>query len=100
MLALLGLLLLGAEPSSHDLLTGKVYSTLDGDNSRAFATHVVHHHANDSNTMHNHEVPPTRMEHHATRIELSVPELTSPLHAAHATTLRPGDFAPVPRPYP
>ena len=55
MLALLGLLLLGAEPSSHDLLTGKVYSTLDGDNSRAFATHVVHHHANDSNTMHNHE---------------------------------------------
>ena len=37
-LALLGLLLLGAEPSSHDLLTGKLNSTLDGDNSRAFAT--------------------------------------------------------------
>jgi hypothetical protein len=38
MLALLGLLLLGAEPLSHDFLTGKVNPTLDGDNSRAFAT--------------------------------------------------------------
>jgi hypothetical protein len=56
MLALLGLLLVGVEPSSHGFLTGKVNSTLDGDNSRAFATHVVHHHANDSNnTMHNHK---------------------------------------------
>ena len=44
MLALLGLLLAGAEPSSYDLLTGKVNPTLDGDNARAFATHVVHHH--------------------------------------------------------
>ena len=44
MLALLGLLLSGAEPSSHDFLTGKVNPTFDGDNARAFATHVVHHH--------------------------------------------------------
>ena len=59
MLALLGLLLSGAEPSSHDFLTGKVNPTLDGDNARAFATHVVHHHANDSNnTMHNYDAWP------------------------------------------
>ena len=39
--------------------------------------------------MHNHEVPPTRMEHHATRIELSVPELTSPLHVAQCEKVHP-----------
>ena len=82
MLALVGLLLSGAEPSSHDFLTGKVNPTLDGDNSRAFATHVVHHHANDSNnTMHNYEVQLTCMDHHATHNQLSVLKLTSPLHA-------------------
>ena len=92
MLALLGLLLVGAEPSSYDLLNaGRTLSTLDGDNSRAYATNVVHHHGNDSNTMHNHEVPPTRMEHHATRIELSVPELTSPLHVAQCEKVHPRD---------
>ena len=92
MLALLGLLLVGAEPSSYGFLNaGRTLSTLDGDNSRAYATNVVHHHGNDSNTMHNHEVPPTRMEHHATRIELSVPELTSPLHVAQCEKVHPRD---------
>ena len=67
MLALLGLLLAGAEPSSYGFLTGKVNPTLDGDNARAFATHVVHHHVNDSNnTMHNLKVQLTCMDHHAT----------------------------------
>ena len=67
MLALLGLLLSGAEPSSHGFLTEKVTPTLDGDNHQAFATHVVHHHANDlNNTMHNQKVQLTRMDYHAT----------------------------------
>ena len=82
MLALLGLLLAGAEPSSRGFLTGKVNQALDGDNTRAFATNVVHHRANDSNnTMHNYEVQLTCMDHHATHNQLSVLKLTSPLHA-------------------
>ena len=90
MLALLGLLLAGAEPSSHGFLTGKVTPTLDGDNARAFATHVVHHHANDlNNTMHNHKVELTRMDNHATHNELSALELTSPLHAAQCEEVHP-----------
>ena len=90
MLALLGLLLAGAEPSSYDFLTGKVNPTLDGDNARAFATHVVHHHVNDSNnTMHNLKVQLTCMDHHATHNQLSVPELTSPLHAAQCEEVHP-----------
>ena len=90
MLALLGLLLAGAEPSSHDLLTGKVNQALDGDNARAFATNVVHHRANDSNnTMHNYEVQLTCMDHHATHNQLSVLKLTSPLHAAQCEEVHP-----------
>ena len=81
MLALLGLLLAGAEPSSYGFLTGKVNQALDGDKTRAFATNVVHHRANDSNnTMHNYEVQLTCMDHHATHNQLSVLKLTSPLH--------------------
>ena len=82
MLALLGLLLLGAEPSSHDLLTGKVYSTLDGDNSRAFATHVVHHHANDSNTMHNHEDSQTTCDQRP-RLGNAICDASPRVHRSH-----------------
>ena len=90
MLALLGLLLAGAEPSSHGFLTGKVNQALDGDNTRAFATNVVHHRANDSNnTMHNYEVQLTCMDHHATHNQLSVLKLTSPLHAAQCEEVHP-----------
>ena len=90
MLALLGLLLSGAEPSSHGFLTEKVTPTLDGDNYQAFATHVVHHHANDlNNTMHNNKVQLTRMDYHATHNQLSVLELTSPLHAAQCEEVHP-----------
>ena len=56
---LLGLLLAGAEPSSHGFLTYGISSPLHGDSSRGYATNVVHLHANDSKTIHNHKVPPT-----------------------------------------
>ena len=48
MLALLGLLLLGAEPSSYGFLTYGISSPLHGDTSRGYATNVVHLHVNDS----------------------------------------------------
>ena len=90
MLALLGLLLAGAEPSSYGFLTRKVNQALDGDKTRAFATNVVHHRANDSNnTMHNYEVQLTCMDHHATHNQLSVLKLTSPLHAAQCEEVHP-----------
>ena len=67
LLSILGLLLAGAEPTSYGFLTHG-NKPPQGDSSRGYATHVVHH-ANDFNnkTMHIHEVPFTCMEHPATR---------------------------------
>ena len=87
LLSLLGLLLAGAEPSSHGFLSGKS-SVLDGD-TPGYANHVVHH-ANDINnkTMHIHEVPPTCMELPAAR-KHDMSELTSPPHTAQRNLVHP-----------
>ena len=45
---LTALLLAGAEPSSHGVLTYGISSPLHGDTSRGYATNVVHLHVNDS----------------------------------------------------
>ena len=47
---LTALLLAGSEPSSYGFLTG-LHPPLDGDTPQGYATNVVHHHANDSNSM-------------------------------------------------
>ena len=90
MLALLGLLLAGAEPSSHDLLTGKV-------NQLSTVTTLELSPPTSSTTMRTtpttpcttYEVQLTCMDHHATHNQLSVPELTSPLHAAQCEEVHP-----------
>ena len=88
LLSILGLLLAGAEPSSYGFLTHGNRPP-QGDSSRGYATHVVHH-ANDFNnkTMHIHEVPPACMEHPAAR-KHNMPELTLPPHTAQRDQVHP-----------
>ena len=88
LLSILGLLLAGAEPSSYGFLTHG-NTPPQGDSSRGYATHVVHH-ANDLNnkTMHIHEVPLTCMEHPAAR-KHNMPELTPQPHLAQRDQVHP-----------
>ena len=88
LLSILGLLLAGAEPTSYGFLTHG-NKPPQGDSSRGYATHVVHH-ANDFNnkTMHIHEVPLTCMEHPATR-KHNMPELTLQPHPAQRDQVHP-----------
>ena len=88
LLSILGLLLAGAEPTSYGFLTHG-NKPPQGDSSRGYATHVVHH-ANDFNnkTMHIHEVPLTCMEHPATR-KHNMPELTPQPHPAQRDQVHP-----------
>ena len=88
LLSILGLLLAGAEPTSYGFLTHG-NKPPQGDSSRGYATHVVHH-ANDFNnkTMHIHEVPLTCMEHPAAR-KHNMPELTPQPHPAQRDQVHP-----------